>query len=305
MLGGATATRVSAGNSHTCAVLTDGSARCWGYNVYGQLGDGTTTNRSSPAAVDLGGAMATQVSAGRDHTCALLTDGSVRCWGYNGSGQLGDGTMTNRSSPVEVALGTATVTATQVSAGYDHTCAVLTDGSVRCWGYNFYGQLGDGTMTQSSSPVEVDLGGATATRVSVGNSHTCAVLTGGSVRCWGYNFYGQLGDGTTTQSASPMEVDLGGAMATRVSAGRDHTCALLTDGSVRCWGYNGAGQLGDGTTTQSASPVAVLGVSDATELSAGADHTCVVSASRSALCWGRDGAGQLGRGILRTVGGLP
>jgi alpha-tubulin suppressor-like RCC1 family protein len=170
----------------------------------------------------------------------------------------------------------ANAAATAISAGYLHACALLTDGSVRCWGYNHLGELGNGTTGYSSPPVVVS-GITTATAIAAGLDHTCALLTGGSVRCWGYNWAGELGNGTTTFSSTPVAVS-GITTATAISAagtvyGQDHTCALLTGGSVTCWGYNGYRQLGDGTTTDGSTPVAVSGITTATAISGGVQDT--------------------------------
>jgi hypothetical protein len=272
--GGATATQVAAGAAHTCALLTGGSIDCWGENQYGQLGDGTSTGPETcfwmsdascsrhPVMVS-GIRNATQIAAGDAHTCALLTGGSVDCWGLNEDGELGDGTTTNSDVPVAVG---GVSNATQIAAGGDHTCALLTGGSVDCWGWNANGELGDGTHTGpstcgplslacSTTPVAVS-GMSNATQIAAGGDHTCALLTGASVDCWGLNDFGQLGDGTTTNSDVPVPMS-GMSNATQVAGGYGHTCALLTGGSIDCSGWNGSGQLGDGTTTDSSTPVPV------------------------------------------------
>jgi alpha-tubulin suppressor-like RCC1 family protein/subtilase family serine protease len=285
-----TATPVAAGYRHTCALLPDASVQCWGYNLYGQLGNGKNQDSNKPVVVS-GISNATAIAAGGYHSCALLGDGSVHCWGLNNYGQLGDGTNKNSSTPVAVG---GITTATAIAAGYDHTCALLSDGSIQCWGFNPHGQLGDGTNNNSSSPVGVT-GINTAAGIAAGGYHSCAVLTDGSVQCWGNNAYGQLGDGTNDNSFSPVTVN-GIGTATAIAAGYDHTCALLADESVRCWGRNNDGQLGDNTNDDSSDPVAVGGINNATAISAGGFHSCALLADESVRCWGMNGNGQLGNG---------
>jgi alpha-tubulin suppressor-like RCC1 family protein len=292
------AVAVSAGGSHTCAVLNDGTLRCWGDNSSGQLGNGTNTRSNLPVIVS-GISNAVAVSAGDYHTCAVLNDGTLRCWGDNSSGRLGNGTNTSSNLPVTVS---GITNAVAVSAGYGHTCAVLNDGTLRCWGYNGYGQLGNGTYTNSNLPVTVS-GISNAVAVSAGYLHTCAVLNDGTLRCWGWNYYGQLGDGTNTDSNLPVTVS-GISNAVAVSAGGldygSHTCAVLNDGTLRCWGANWNGQLGNGTNTDSNLPVVVSGISNAVAVSAGGldygSHTCAVLNDGTLRCWGDNGVGQLGGG---------
>jgi Cutinase/Regulator of chromosome condensation (RCC1) repeat/Putative Ig domain len=195
---------ISAGYNHTCAVTTTGAVKCWGDNPYGELGDGTTTSSTTPVdVVGLGSGVAA-VSAGGGHTCAVTTAGGVKCWGDNGYGELGDGTTTSSTTPVDVVgLGSGVAA---VSAGDDHTCAVTTAGGVKCWGDNIYGALGDGTTTSSTTPVDVVGLGSGVAAVSAGAGDSCAVTTAGAGKCWGDNFYGELGDGTTTSSTTPVDV---------------------------------------------------------------------------------------------------
>jgi cysteine-rich repeat protein len=279
---GETAIAISAGNAHTCALLESGAVKCWGYNEFGWLGLGDMMDRGTNPeqmgdalpAVDLGaGEKVIAISAGQSHTCALLASGAVKCWGSNEIGQLGLGDVMDRGkTPGEmgdalpaVDLGTGTI-AVAISAGSSRTCAVLQGGAMKCWGFNVDGVLGLGDVFyRGDEPGEmgdalpaVDLGtGKTAVAASVGGWHTCALLGGGQVKCWGNNEIGNLGLGdTSSRGGMPGEmgdalpaVDLGTgntaiAVATRLF-GR-HTCAILHDKSVKCWGYNEYGQLGLG-----------------------------------------------------------
>ena len=286
---------VSGGGSHTCAVTTSGDLECWGENFYGQLGDGTTTDRSTPVDVTGLTSGVAAVSTGKDHTCAVTTLGGLKCWGRNDRGQLGDGTTTLRLTSMDVTGLTSGVAA--VSTGNYHTCAMTTLGGIKCWGWKAYGQLGDGTTTQRLTPGNVtDLTGGVAA-VSTGNSHTCAVTTSGGLKCWGRNFNGQLGNGTTMDRSTQVDVTgLTGGVAA-VSTGAGHTCAVTTSGSLKCWGGNGYGQLGNGTTTDRSTQVDVTGLTGGVAaISTGAAHTCAVTTSGGLKCWGWNGYGQLGNG---------
>lgn len=246
---------VSPGFAHTCATLTTGAAFCWGHNYNGELGDGTLTmtNRPTPvSALDKGASL---ISAGGSHSCALLQSGIVTCWGSNDLGELGDGTTMQRSTPVPV-LGVLGVIA--VGAGSRFSCGLTKTGSVQCWGKNDQGQLGDGTTVGRTTAAVVQGLGGVASRLSVGRAHSCVVLTTGTVRCWGDNGSGQLGDGTTQQRSVPTDVVLMSSTAVSVSAGGDHTCVVTSNGHVQCWGGNDYGQLGNGTTTSSLLPVTVM-----------------------------------------------
>ncbi len=288
----------------SCAVTATGGVKCWGLNHVGQLGDGTTTDRSTPVDVAELASRSTAVSVGGYHACAVTASGGVECWGLNIHGQLGDGTTTDRSTPVQVVGLTSGVIA--VSAGREHTCAVMTTGGVTCWGSNSWGQLGDGTTTtHHSSPVAVAGLTSGVTTVSAGWSHTCALTTRGGVTCWGMNLDGQLGDGTTTNSSGPVAVAGLSVGVRAVSAGYFHTCALTTTGRLTCWGNNLFGELGKATTTHhSSTPVEVAGLSAVACASAGNSYTCAVTEEGDVWCWGRNEEGQLGRGpgsgILNT-----
>ena len=305
VVSGVTATAVSAGGFHTCALVA-GSVECWGDNEDGELGNNTTTNSSSPVMVmGVGGtgtlSGVTQISAGKYHTCALVS-GSVYCWGLNDYGELGNNTTTNSGTPVQVRLSATTYLTgvTQVSASGKFTCALVTGGTVRCWGHNQYGQLGNGNTTDSSIAVQVS-GITNATQVTNGANHACALLTDSTVKCWGLNQNGQLGNNTTTNSSTPVQVLAAGGVGSltgvsSVSGGRLHTCALLSAGTVYCWGDNDNGELGDGTTTSRSLPVQVGTIPNATAVSAGEYHSCALLTDGTAQCWGAGAFGQVGSG---------
>jgi len=234
------------------------------------------------------------VETGGNHTCALTSAGGLRCWGLNDHGQLGDGTFVSRTRPVDVSGLATGVTA--FVAGGQHTCALTPAGGVRCWGHNFFGQLGDGSTIDRATPTAVAGLESGVVGLAGGFFHTCALTGAGTVKCWGVNDYGQLGDGTRG-NIRPSPVDVAGLSGVGAIEGGDvHTCALLTTGGVKCWGWNFFGQLGDGTTADSSTPVDVFGLSNALALTSGIDHNCVVTASGATKCWGWNFAGQLGDG---------
>lgn len=280
--------QVATGPAHSCAITRARTLECWGANVSGQLGNGTTTASTTPVEV-AGIPESSRVVIGQSHTCAVDLDGNARCWGSNALGQLGDGTTTNRSTPVLVS-GIGTVN--QIAAGAFHTCASTTTG-LWCWGFNESGQIGDGTTTNRPAPVQIVAG--SVGNLAAGLGHTCAVF--GGAKCWGSNAFGQLGDGTTVDRLTPVSVSGGGGFSV-LAAGGSHTCALSGQpSSPKCWGYNGFGQLGDGTTTDRPTPVTIGGLTDAYQLVAGSVHTCARTSSPSFVkCWGANDSGQVGDG---------
>lgn len=287
---------VATGWGHTCAVKS-GAALCWGRNDLGQLGDAGTSDHATPTAV-AGGQTFTMVSVGEYHSCGVTTAGEAYCWGGNDYGQLGDGSVTMRTSPRKVLLGTGTVLRF-IGAGDDHTCGLDTTGSVLCWGSNEYGQLGDGSGSDSNLPVSIDApSGATFVTLVVGTDHNCALTDAEELYCWGGNGDGQLGDGTKTDRPTPILIASPGAAFRQVSPGAYHTCAVTTGHEAYCWGGNGDGQIGDGTTTRRKMPTLVSGGLDFASISARGLHTCAITTSGDTYCWGDNEYGQHGNNTI-------
>jgi LPXTG-motif cell wall-anchored protein len=258
---GTTVAALDSGDDYVVALTSTGRVVTWGYNQWGQLGNGTTgVDSNVPVDVELpAGVVVTAVSSGAGHGLALASTGEVWAWGDNDFGQLGDGTTTHRNVPVRVNL-PAGATVTAISAGDDHSLALTSTGEVLAWGYNGAGQLGDGTTTNRSAPVEALLpAGTTVTGLASGSGFQSYALTStDTVLAWGDNTYGQLGDGTTTNRSAPVEALLpAGTTVTQLDSGDDHTVALTSTGEVLAWGYNRYGQVGDGSTTNRSTPVPV------------------------------------------------
>ena len=329
-------THVETNGSHSCATKSDETVWCWGLNSTGQLGDGTTTNRNRPVqVVDLSGVVS--VDTGYDYACALKSDTTVWCWGGNGNGSLGDGTTTNRSRPVQVkdSTGLSYLTGvTQVSTGSGHACAVKSNGSAWCWGWNHYYILGS-SGPASSIPKEVPnittatqiyaggfytcvllasgaiscwgeritgnagLSGVTLLSKSKGN-HICAIATDQALKCWGKNDHGQVGIGNTTDQTSPVTI-AGFESALSVSSNNHNTCAVKTDGTPWCWGWNAFGQVGVASTASQLVPIAVSGVTGVAQISAGYTHTCALLTDTTIKCWGDNRSGQLGNGTTNST----
>jgi alpha-tubulin suppressor-like RCC1 family protein len=284
---------VANSGSHTLALKSDGTVWAWGYNKYGQLGDGTTTNRQTPIAVPgLTGVAA--VSAGGMHSLVLKSDGTVWAWGQNQDGQVGDGTTVQRNTPVQVSGLTDVV---QVEAGGAHNLALKSDGTAWAWGNNSGGPLGDGTMIQRSIPVQVSNLTEVVT-VAAGGSHSLAVKADGTAWAWGSNYNGQLGDGTAgPESYRKIPVQVPGLTdVVAVDGGTWHSLAVTADGTAWAWGDNYYGKLGDGTTTHRRTAVRVTGLSDVVAVAGGMDHSLAVRSDGTAWAWGGNSNGELGNG---------
>jgi len=371
---GATAMAIAAGGGHTCALTSAGGVKCWGQNLFGQLGDGTTIDRTTP--VDVAGLQSgvIAVAAGGLHTCALTAGGGVKCWGLNAFGEVGAATtelcgwapspcstipldvIGFEAGVAAIAAGsshTCAVTARgaakcwgfgpdgqlgtpasdscvgwgaplpcsktpadvrglrngvkTIDAGVDHSCALTARGGVKCWGGNFAGQLGDGTISGHTTPRYVVGLHRGVTSITTGNNYTCAVTTGGGVTCWGIGEEGQLGVWPANDlNPIPLDVAELGAEAGAVTAGGWHTCALTVEAGVKCWGLNTLGQIGDGTTDQRFIPVDVLGLgSGVAAIEAGELHTCALTTAGRVKCWGSNQFGQLGDGTTATHSTTP
>ena len=339
--------QLSLGNFHTCIKqAAEGQVFCWGLNFLGQVGLGHNLlsvgelggmgDNLQPSSLGTG-RLAKQVAAGGSHTCALLDDQTVKCWGHNYYGELGQGHQSNLGDgagemgddlpPVSVGTGRS---ARQIAAGEAHTCALLDDETVKCWGHNHYGQLGqghqsnlgDGAGEMGDDLPPVSLGtGRLAKQIAAGGSHTCALLDDETVKCWGFNYNGQLGlghfsdvgDGAGEMGDSLPPVSLGtGCSARQIAAGGSHTCALLDDQTVKCWGLNDVGQLGQGHQSNLGDgagemgddlPPVSLGTSRlAKQIAAGRIQTCALLDDETVKCWGSNDAGELGLGHFSNVG---
>jgi alpha-tubulin suppressor-like RCC1 family protein len=302
--GGRRFVQISSGDRHSCAVTSENRAYCWGRNGWGQLGDGSTTDRSTPVLVP--GRFFRQIRAGYLHTCAITTTDAAFCWGNNDFGQLGTGGA-QTLTPARVARG---LLWSRVVAGASHTCGVTKDNRGYCWGANFFGQLGDGSKTHRSKPALI-AGGRTFRQVVPGggwfpdfvepfvdDGHSCALTTDNKAYCWGSNESGVLGSGTPANSVTPVKV-AGDRSYQILNTGVTHTCAVNFSSVAFCWGNNSEGQLGVGSGTGSSlSPVRVAGGIAFSSVNVGilGNHSCGWTSSGTAYCWGRNGSGQLGDG---------
>lgn len=292
---------VAVGGSHTCALTSGGQVKCWGRNTYGQLGDATTSLSTTPVDVGLGAA-AVAIAAGTQHSCALTNAGNVKCWGLNDAGQLGTGDFGDLviTTPTPQSVVDMGAPVASIAAGAGRSCAVTTAGAAKCWGDNQFGGLGDNSQTNRASPTDVSGLSSGVASISVGENHTCAVMTDGDAKCWGRNFQGQIGDGTSFNlRLVPVDVVSG---TSAISAGSVHTCAVTTAGGVHCWGDNQFGQLGDGSGQFSNVPIAVADLTSGVKsISAGTFSTFAVTTGMNALAWGLNSFGRLGDGTTNSA----
>ncbi len=313
VLSGKTIKSLSSGMLHSCAIASDDLAYCWGKNTSGQLGNNSTTQSSTPVAVNtagtLNGKTIKQISAGNSHACVVASDNLAYCWGDNSGGQLGNNSTAQSNVPVAVSMTgiLSGKTIKMIDAGNSHTCAIASDNLAYCWGYGYYGELGNSSNTQSTIPVAVStvgvLSGKTIKSIVASDIHTCAIASDDLAYCWGYNNWGELGNNSTVTSNIPVAVNISGVLSGKtvksITAAYYHTCIVASDNQAYCWGYNLFGQLGNNTTVDNSVPVAVYNVGALAgktikSISAGFLNTCVIASDDQVYCWGHANYGQLG-----------
>ena len=317
-----TVIEIISGYYHTVAITSEGRVFTWGYNAYGQLGDGTTTSRYTPTEITSNfnlnaGETVIAITVGMFHTATITSEGRVFTWGSNGHGQLGDGTITNRNTPTEITSNfylDAGETVMEITAGDYHTAAITSKGRVFTWGYNPNGQLGDETTTERYIPTEITSNfnlnaGEIVIEITAGYGHTAAITSEGRVFTWGNNIYGQLGDGTTTSRYTLTEITNNfnlniGETVIELTAGMFHTATITSEGRIFTWGYNEYGQLGDGTTTNRYAPTEITSNfsfnagETVIENTAGQYHTAAITSQGRIFTWGYNHNGQLGDGTI-------
>jgi len=277
----------------TGGIKTDGTLWLWGWNDNGQLGDNTVANKSSPIQTITGGNNWVSADLGQRFAAGIKTDGTLWCWGNNAAGQIGDNTVTNKSSPVQTI--TYNNNWVQVSCGYRHTGAIKTDGTLWMWGLNQYGALGNNNSASCSSPVQTVAGGNNWKQVECGDYETYAIKTDGTLWVWGYNSDGRLGDNTLTSRSSPVQTVCLGTNWKSISERASLVAAIKTDGTLWLWGYNNVGQLGDNTTIHRSSPVqTVSGGTNWKSVSCCFYNTAAIKTDGSLWTWGHNSWGQLG-----------
>ena len=296
---------VASGRWHTAGIKTDGTLWTWGYNTNGELGDntgGNGTHKSSPVQTIAGGTNWKLVAPGRYHTAAIKTDGTLWTWGRNDNSQLGDNSITKKSSPVQTVAGGTNWKL--VAGGFYHTAAIKTDGTLWTWGENTYGTLGDDTGVAKSSPVQTVAGGTNWKQVAGGNGHTAAIKTDGTLWLWGYNNYGKLGTNTeviihpASRQSSPVQTVSGGTNWKQVALGKGYSSAIKTDGTLWLWGQNDyGGYLGDNTRVHKSSPVQTIAAgTNWKQVASGDGTTAAIKTDGTLWNWGINFDGRLGNG---------
>ena len=314
---------LSAGGAHTCATTSEGKVKCWGHGINGELGNDGTVNKDHPVSVvdgdgsstDLAGIV--QVASGGYHTCAVTSGGEIKCWGSGANGRLGNDASTDKDHPVSVVDGDGSSTAltgiVQVGLGEDHSCALTSGGEVKCWGFGRYGRLGNDGTANKDHPVSVVDGDGSSTalkgiaQIGLGNTHSCALTSGGEVKCWGSGANGRLGNDDTANKDHPVTVVDGDGSSTalagivQISLGRSHTCALTSGGEVVCWGGGTSGKLGNDGSSDKDHPVTVVAgdgsttpLSGIVQIASKGNHTCGLTSGGGVKCWGSGSNGKLG-----------
>lgn len=286
---------VDAGHLFTCVLISDGRISCWGAGDSGELGYGNRLNRNTSGEAIRASGIVSQISTGGSFACALISDGGVSCWGSGTSGKLGYGNISDRLEPGEAIPGFGSIA--QISVGGTHVCAVTSDNKVHCWGDGSSNKLGYGNNAARNSPGEAIPDFGNITQVSVGSFHVCALNTMGRVHCWGEGLFGRLGYGNVLGRSSPGDAIPGLENVTHVSAESAHSCSLMANGSVHCWGDGTEGRLGYGNTSDRNSPgEPIPGLENVRQIETGAEHTCALLSGGSVHCWGQGEDSQLGYG---------
>lgn len=309
-LNGKTIKSITVGDYNSCAIDTDNLAYCWGLNSSGQLGNNSTTSSSVPVAVSMVGKAVKSISTGDNYSCAIANDGLAYCWGLGTSGQLGNNNTINMSVPTPIYMDGVLkgLTIKSISTGAFSTCAIASDNLSYCWGKNNISQLGNNSNVDVFVPVRVlgPLDGTPVKEISAGEYHACALTFDNDAYCWGWNLYGQLGDGSNNSSAIPIAIKTDGALSDStisfLKSGKYGVCAISSGSKAYCWGWGVEGQIGNNTTSNSNVPVAVttsgaLNGLMISSISVGDYHACALSSDHAIYCWGADAYGQLGNGL--------
>lgn len=294
--------KYSLSNITVCGITTSGVLKCWGSNNYGQVGDNSTVDKPSPTVIDAGTTYSF-VNVADDNACGITTAGVLKCWGNNGYGQLGDGTGLNKLVPTIIDPG---VNYTTIATGQT-TCGITSLNVLKCWGYNLDGSVGDNTLVNKLSPTVIDAG-TNYSKITLDNSSlnlsTCGITSGGVLKCWGDNSYGQLGDNTTVSKKVPTVIDAGVSYAS-VSLFSYHACGITSGGVLKCWGYNLLGTVGNGTTINQKTPVIIDTGQLYSQVSVGNSTICGITISNKLKCWGENSNGELGIGSIVSPQTIP